>query len=263
MVHRAAKLQGLFEILCSLLLLRNFLNNKNFSALSRVPIALHASRYQLQLFGDTKMKVTSFLIPLAVASVTSAQYYNETSEPFYLVVTSDDGSINDTLSACHVGAALESLCLSHSNTSSKPNPLSGVAFHFNTSENLQPPAPSLGKPGILTWFLPSNPPIPSSVTFSYDPTTDIALPILFPGSETPQIMSFDAEDQLTITGYIDWSVSPPSGTGGFKEYHRWYACETYFGGYTYEALAWGLGPGTPENPSCVAVKVTRVFVASG
>lgn len=205
------------------------------------------------------MKITSLALPLAVASVTSAQYYNITSAPFYLVVTSDDGSINDTLTACHTGAALESLCLSNSKTLSKPNPSSPAVFNFNTSIYSQPPAPSFGTPGILTWILRSNPSIPSSVFFNYDPTTDIAVPILGPGDSNAQSLAFDAKDQLTVQGYVDWSVNPPNGTGNWKEYYRWYACNTDYAGYQYEVLAWGLGPGKPENPSCVAVKAMRVF----
>ncbi|KAF1845437.1 uncharacterized protein K460DRAFT_366317 [Cucurbitaria berberidis CBS 394.84] len=204
------------------------------------------------------MKIASLILSLIAA--TSAQYYNETSAPFKLVVTSKDGSINDTLSACHTGAALESLCLSRSNTTSKPNPSNPASFHFNTSVYAQPPSPPLGPSGILTWILPSIPPIPSSVFFNYDPTTNIAVPILGPGSESPQILTFDNLGKLAVQGYIDWSANPPNGNGGPKAYYRWYACQTYYAGYQYETLAWGLGPGKPENPTCVEVNVTRVFV---
>ena len=206
------------------------------------------------------MKTTFLALLLAAATGTSAQNYNETSAPFHLIVTSEDGSINDTLSACHTGAALESLCLSYSNTTSKPNPSNPAAFNFNTSIYSQPPAPSFGTPGILTWIVPSNPPIPSSVFFSYDPTTDIALPILGPGDEGAEQLAFDQYNRLTVQGYVDWTANPPNGNGNWKEYYRWYACRTYFTGYQYNALAWGLGPGQPENPTCVGVNVTRVFV---
>ncbi|CAO2655924.1 Nn.00g047270.m01.CDS01 [Neocucurbitaria sp. VM-36] len=204
------------------------------------------------------MKITSLI--LSLIATTTAQYYNITSPPFYLIVTSPDGSINDTLSACHTGAALESLCLSNSNSTSKPNPINAVKFSFNTTIYSEPPAPSLGTPGILTWILPASPPIPSSVFFSYEPTTDIALPILLPGDDQAQQLAFDKNEKLTVQGYVDWTVSPPDGTGGAKEYYRWYACLTYYSGYQYETLAWGLGPGKPENPSCVEVSVRRMFV---
>lgn len=206
------------------------------------------------------MKTTFLALLLAAATSASAQDYNETSAPFHLIVTSEDGCINDTLSACHTGAALESLCRSNSNTTSKPQPINPAVFNFNTSIYSQPPAPSFGTPGILTWILPSTPPIPSSVFFSYDPTTDIALPILGPGSEMAQQLAFDQHNKLTVQGYVDWSVDPPNGNGNWKEYYRWYTCRTYFSGYQYETLAWGLGPGKPEIPSCVDVNVTRVFV---
>lgn len=209
------------------------------------------------------MKATPLALCLAAATIVAAQdYYNITSRPFNLVITSKNGTINDTLGACHTGAALESLCLSNSNTTSKPNSSPAAVFNFNTSIYSQAPAPSLGVPGILTWSLQTanigN--ISSSVYFNYDPTTDIAVPILNAGSSNPQQLAFDANDKLTVQGYIDWTASPPNGTGNWKEYHRWYACDTYFAAYQYFNLAWGLGPGTPENPSCVAVDVTRVFI---
>ncbi|OAL52266.1 hypothetical protein IQ07DRAFT_505570 [Pyrenochaeta sp. DS3sAY3a] len=206
------------------------------------------------------MKTTSLALSLAVAATATAQYYNITSAPFNLVVTSSDGSINDTLSACHTGAALESLCLSNSKTVSKPNPVAPAVFRFNTSSYSQAPEPGFGIPGILTWILPSIPPIPSSVFFNYDPTTNIAVPILGPGSDQSQSLAFDAQNRLTVHGYVDWSVTPPNGTGNWKQYYRWYACQTYYAAYDYETLAWGLGPGKPKLPSCVAVSVTKVAV---
>lgn len=212
------------------------------------------------------MKSTTLALSLAAAIVATAQdsepYYNITSKPFQLVVSSEDGKIQDTLSACHTGAALESLCLSNSNTTSKPNPGDASVFNFNTSIYSQAPEPNFGVPGILTWFLTSANigSIPSSVYFSYDPTTDTALPIIRTGDSEPQSLAFDSKDLLTVQGYIDYSASPPNGTGNWKEYYRWYACETYFAAYQYETLAWGLGPNKPENPSCVAVNVTRKFV---
>jgi hypothetical protein len=205
------------------------------------------------------MKTSSLVLSLTVAAVTSAQdsYYNETSAPFHLVVTSEDGYVNDTLSACHIGAALESLCLSNAESGSSPSPLAAAVFNFNTSTYSQAPAPSLGVPGILTWWLQTSSigDVPSSVSFSYDPATNLALPILSPGDEDAQTLAFDTQDELTVQGYTS-----SNGTTTWTEYYRWYACDTYFSGYQYNALAWGLGSGKPENPSCVAVNVTRVSV---
>ncbi|KAF2818063.1 hypothetical protein CC86DRAFT_435402, partial [Ophiobolus disseminans] len=63
--------------------------------------------------------VTAFSIAALVAAASAQDsYYNITSKPFQLVLTSADSSINDTVSTCHTGAALESLCLSNSNITS-------------------------------------------------------------------------------------------------------------------------------------------------
>jgi hypothetical protein len=204
---------------------------------------------------------TTFSIAALVATA-SAQYYNITSKPFQLLLTSTDGSINDTVSACHTGAALESLCLSNSNSTSKPDPTPYSTFNFNTSSNSQAPVnhTDLGVPGILTWFLPSGNygPVPSAVHFNYDPTTDIAVPILETG-ENGQMLAFDDQDELLVQGYVQWTANPPTygETYGLK---KWYACKTYYAGYQYENLVWSLAASKPENPTCVAVEVKRVFV---
>ena len=206
------------------------------------------------------MKTT--ITAAALIAVASAQY-NITSKPFQLLLTSEDGTTNDTVSACHTGAALESLCLSNSNTTSKPDPTPYDTFNFNTTISSQPPVnhTELGVEGILTWTLPvtNYGPVPSSVFFNYDPSTDSAVPILTTGSSNPQRFSFNDQDELIVQSYIDWTADPPTYAGpyGLK---RWFACKTYYAGYQYENLVWGLGAGKPENPTCVAVNVKRVFV---
>jgi hypothetical protein len=209
------------------------------------------------------MKTTLTLIALATAASAQDPYYNITSKPFQLVLTSADGSISDTVSACHTGAALESLCLSNSNSTSKPDPTTYDTFNFNTSIYSQAPTnhTDLGVPGILTWFLPASNigPVPSSVYFNYDPSTDSAVPILTPGSDRPQLLSFNDQDELTVQSYVQWTANPPKA-GEQVGLKRWYACKTYFAGYQYENLVWGLGNHKPENPTCVAVDVKRVFV---
>jgi hypothetical protein len=204
------------------------------------------------------MKTSPLILSLTAAAVTSAQTYNETSAPFHLIVTSDDDCTNYTVSACHVGAGLESLCLSNSNTTDLRD---AEVFNLNTSANSIAPEPEFGVPGILTWFLPTNAgDIPSSVEFNYDPTSDLALPILGAGSNNPTQLAFDKEERLTVQGYTDHSVAPVSGQYNWTEYYRWFACDTLFTSYVYRNLAWGMGPQKPENPTCVAVNVTRVFV---
>jgi hypothetical protein len=208
------------------------------------------------------MKTTTTLASLLFAAAANAQFYNETSKPFQLVLTSNDTTINgSTLSTCHIGAALESLCLSNSNTTSNPNPIAPATFNFNTTADPFAPNATLGVPGILTWTLQSSiGNISSSAYFNYDPTTDIAIPFLTPGSDTPQILAFDSQDRLNIQGYINWTSTPPNATAETTAYYRWYACQTYTTGYVYENLAWGLGAGKPENPTCVSVGVKRVFI---
>jgi hypothetical protein len=210
------------------------------------------------------MKTIFSIASLIAAASAQDLFYNITSKPFQLVLTSEDGTNNDTVSACHTGAALESLCLSNSNTTSKPNPTPYSTFNFNTSIYAQAPSNdvSLGVPGILTWFLPVSNigPVPSAAYFNYDPATDIAVPILETGyGSGATMLAFNDQDELIVQSYIDWTASPPTG-GNPYGLKRWYACTTYYAGYQYDNLAWGLGPNKPENPTCVAVDVKRVYV---
>jgi hypothetical protein len=208
-----------------------------------------------------KMKTPASIA--ALIATASAQYYNVSSAGFQLVLDSHDGTINDTVSACHTGAALESLCLSNSNTTSKPNPTPYDTFYFNTTSNPYVPVnhTELGAQGILTWFLPVSNygPVPSSVYFDYDPSTNSATPILTTGSSQPQILAFNEFDELLVQSYVDWTADPPKYDGPVG-LQRWYACKTYYAGYQYENLVWGLGIAAPDNPTCVAVTVTRKFV---
>ena len=210
----------------------------------------------------TNMKASTSTLALLLAAATNAQFYNETSKPFTLVLSSSNTTINgSTLSACHTGAALESLCLSSGGGVSNPTPIAATNFNFNTSTDPFTPNATLGTPGILTWTLETaSIDVPSSVYFNYDPTTDIAIPILTPGSDRPQLLAFDDQDRLNVQGSVDWTANPPNATESVKAYYRWYACQTYYAGYAYQNLAWGLGAQEPENPTCVSVGVKRVFV---
>ena len=192
---------------------------------------------------------------LALASTAAAQFYNITSSPFFLVLSSSDTSTDgQSLAACHTGAAIESLCLT-------TNPDGASTFFFNTSAALLgAPTDALGQPGILTYNVPADPVIPSAVTFVNDPSTDSALPLFMPGDERAQQLAFDESDMLNVQGYVDWQANPPAEIGGVRAYYRWFACQTLYLGYSYRTLVWGLGSSKPENPTCVSVGVKRVFV---
>lgn len=205
------------------------------------------------------MKFTIPALALGLAGLTSAQYDVE-SKPFRLVLSSEDSKVNgQTLSACHTGAAIESLCLSGTPSTSKPDPIAPATFRFNTSSNAVTSDPAGGVPGILTFKLNATPPIPSAVSFFNDPTTNYALPLLYPGSEDAQTLAFDDKNLLNVQGYLDYSTSPPTA-GNVTSYYRWYSCATYYAGYQYVNLVWVFGEGKPETPGCAKVNVKRVFI---
>lgn len=67
------------------------------------------------------------------------------SEPFKLVLCSDDKSLNGyPLTSCHTGAAIESLCLYDK---------TGSEFRFNTTAGAPPAAKGYTPSGELVWDL--------------------------------------------------------------------------------------------------------------
>ena len=58
------------------------------------------------------MRGTIIAGALAFAAGVKAQYYANQSAPFYLVLTSQNTTLNgSTLVSCHEGAAIEGLCI--------------------------------------------------------------------------------------------------------------------------------------------------------
>jgi hypothetical protein len=203
------------------------------------------------------MMLTLSTLALTFAVLTTAQY-DVQSPPFHLVLISDDDAVNGTtLSACHSGAAIESLCLSNGNTTSSPTPLAPATFYFNTSTETQPASPG-STPGLLGYDLQASTPIPSALDFIYDPTTNYALPQFYPGTNG-KTLAFDQQDLLNVQGYVDYSVSPPKA-GEWTAYYRWFSCVTYYAGYEYANAVFALGDTEPETPDCAKVDIKRVFI---
>ena len=102
-------------------------------------------------------------------------------------------------------------------------------------------------------------PIDSSMSFSVDPSTNVALPLFSPGDYNAQFVGFDDKDLMNIAAYVDDTASPPNGNSP-RALYNWYVCETFYSSYTYSTLAWALGTGKPQNPSCKEISVKRVYV---
>ncbi|CAF9915710.1 MAG: hypothetical protein GOMPHAMPRED_000832 [Gomphillus americanus] len=198
------------------------------------------------------MQFTAILLGTitTLSSLASAQYTNR-SHAFNLVVES---STNKTLSgtrltACHSGAAIETLCTYPAASDSISD-----EFYYNYTTQSKPTS------GIITWNLPYNGNQIESepLTFQYDPSTNVALPVFIPSEDNEVFVTFDKNNYLLVLSYLDDTKTPP----GYKpqQLSRWQVCQTYYGSYTYTTLAWTLGSGKPQNPSCQAVKVKRVAI---
>jgi hypothetical protein len=222
-----------------------------------------ASYYCLSLLHTLhylKMKLAIPAITLALAASTAAQY-DKQSKPFYLVLNSENKTVNGQyLAACHEGAAIEALCLANAPSPSKPGQIAASTFTFNTSDTVVTPNATLGSPGWVTYELRGgNFNVSEPLGLYVEPTTNVALPLFYPGTSEATTLSFDEHDLLNIQGYVHDTLNPPTW-GDYVAYYRWYSCTTYYTGYTYVTLTWVLGEGAPQNPTCVKVDVKRVFL---
>ncbi|KAH8816360.1 hypothetical protein F5884DRAFT_219119 [Xylogone sp. PMI_703] len=193
---------------------------------------------------------------LALSATALAQYtFDNASDPFTLVVSSTNAAYdNHFLTACHEGAAIEALCLG--GVSGSDN-VTAPTFTFNSSTyNLaNPPANGGGAQGLLIYILqPGGINEPEALTLSYNPVSNIAVPLFEPGADYATYFSFDAEDKLNLQGAVDNGSIPQESA----PYYNWQICQTYVG-YAYTTLAWLVGSGTSNNPTCEAVTVKRVF----
>lgn len=216
------------------------------------------------------MKLITVLSSLLLAGVATAEIQ---SKPFHLVLRSANQHFDGKqLLPCHTGAAIESLCV-YGN--------SGARYHFNTTKGDTSPVKGYTPSGVLTWNLPlSNSiyifelfethlnisPGPGYVSepmsFYYDPSTNVAMPLFEPGYTTQYVTWDQSNGEMAIFDYLNDRVTPPTDA---KVYvlKNWYVCETNFEGYTYTTLNWAMGyvGAKPQNPSCVKVEVQRRFIA--
>ncbi|OAA62297.1 hypothetical protein ISF_05306 [Cordyceps fumosorosea ARSEF 2679] len=177
---------------------------------------------------------------LASALAVSAQ--NIQSKPFNLEIVSDDDTVNGKyVGACHSGAAIESLCLTD-----RP-----VTMHLNsTSEQ------DLDN-GLLTWLLPSNLPVDSSMRLIADPSSNVAQALFYPGPSGGQYVQFK-DDKLTLLSNID-DTQVPIKAGNPESLENWFFCQSYYTSYRYNTLSWVYGKAEPQNPTCVKVSVKRNY----
>jgi hypothetical protein len=193
------------------------------------------------------------LLALGITRV-AAQDLTDQSAPFYLAVTSSNATLNGSaLYPCHEGAAIEGLCLG--GPLGDGSSLDSYTYNLNFSSQAQPD-PVLGTTGVLTWVLHGgNFNLSSSMSLSYNPTSNVALPLFTP-SGTGTSVGFDDQNKMFIPQYYDDTQS----VGVFKTapIYRWSICKTYYG-YSYTTLAWIMGPGSAGNPTCQEVDVVRVF----
>ncbi|QPG96437.1 hypothetical protein C2857_004194 [Epichloe festucae Fl1] len=194
------------------------------------------------------MKPAVLLTSLSMGGLAAAQQVQ--SKPFKLIVQSEDKELNGrAFNLCHEGAAIESVCLYKD---------SSAIFHLNTTQGAQPGPGGLA--GYLTSDVPAKPPIPSSMIFYTEPSTNVAIAFFYPGSGPTQLVGFDEQEHMNVVTTLDDTTSPPNDSTP-RVLKNWYVCTTHYTSYTYKnTLNWVMGNAMPQNPSCVKVDVKRKFV---
>ncbi|TVY41625.1 hypothetical protein LOCC1_G008191 [Lachnellula occidentalis] len=209
------------------------------------------------------ISTTTGFLALAVAQfITLALAQNISSAPFYLVLKSKKLTLDGAyLLPCHEGAALSALC-----PTTKPlTNLLHSQFSFNTTHIA---AQSPLNDGVLAWNQPASTGlndtpinIPQAMSFQYDDSSNVAVALFF--FHYPTLVEFASDDQLKIFSYRDDTKPLALGTGPSdhtQHLSRWYVCDTIVTSYLYQTLAWVLGKGKPQNPSCQKVEVFRKWV---
>ncbi|KAF2112516.1 hypothetical protein BDV96DRAFT_648773 [Lophiotrema nucula] len=205
------------------------------------------------------MKPTLTFLATLAATATAQFDYTKRSAPFNLIVlSSTNDTLNGTLlSACHEGAAIEGFCRG---PKLSDTPTYGATFYFNTSYETNETV-VYDNYGSLDYdlLISGNQTVPSAMQLVYDPTSNVAVPILYPsGGETYSSVYFDKSEELYIQSWKDDTVDP--AVSKEEKVKQWYVCTTYYS-YTYVTLAWVVGKNaTPQNPTCQKVTVKRVWV---
>ncbi|KAF1844587.1 uncharacterized protein K460DRAFT_429333 [Cucurbitaria berberidis CBS 394.84] len=197
-----------------------------------------------------------------VAAQSSPPWYDVQSSAFRLILKSDNDTYDGhALGACHQGAAVEGLCLT-GDTIDDPA-VSYTTFYHNVSSSENATVNANDTLGVLNYILTIGGGInvPSAMKFSQSPGSNIADPIFSPGWDDFTPIAFDEEcGSAYIPIYQDDTVSPPSYYNPTLKLKNWYICLTRFS-YLYTTLVYKFGvTGEPQNPTCVAVEVVRVWV---
>lgn len=203
------------------------------------------------------MRSTIFVPVLATLAAAQSQYTTRSPDFHLVVFSTTNETINNTaLVACHEGAAIEGFCRGPKLPDTSGY---GTNFYFNTSsENTVPGAANI--PGILSYDLviADNQTVPSSMNVASTLVSNVAVPVIYPGTSSAYEVYFDEADELYVLSWRDDTVDP--AVGKEERLKQWYICTTYYS-YTYVTLAWVIGKGVnPQNPTCQKVTVKRVWV---
>ena len=121
----------------------------------------------------TSIMALAFAFAASVFAQADQPYWNITSKPFSLVLSSKNKTLDNTaLFACHEGAAIEGLCVS----STKPSK-STKQFNFNTTVY------DKSGSGIVVWLLKGgNFQVSSALQIGSNLISNVDVPVFFPGS---------------------------------------------------------------------------------
>lgn len=225
--------------------------------------------------------VSALLWASSLAQTISVEYIVDQSADFNLVVQSSNKTLNGKLlSACHIGAAHESLCIIPvpTNFTEKYN-----IFQFNSTRavctetnstgtfiydcSFQPTDPALVLGSITWWYYytfgSSLGRSPQAVYMDFNAASNVVQMQIgdFYDKLVPEQIAFDKKGLMNIPAYMDDRLEPNYELLDTPQIlYRWYICLTYWSVYHYYTLNWVAGAHSPQNPTCQKVDIKRVFI---
>jgi hypothetical protein len=182
----------------------------------------------------------SLLVGIVLSAPTTPPTSTEVT-PFYLQVSSATNATLNSMSlfACHVGAAIEKLCIDKTTTVMSKPPSFGLNTTYYASRGMEG--------GNLIYNMPYNDKQHLWAGSGLGSKSGVAI-VWFepsPASDSEQYpMGFDKEGVMKLGGKEEWQVCRDSTNGS----------------YHYEVLAWvyGGGPAKHEGEECHPVTVRKV-----
>lgn len=202
------------------------------------------------------MRISILLTVLAVATLHASALYMDQTDPFNLVILSQNQTINGTkLVVCHEGPKDEALCLGGRAVSGN------FPFKLNYTSSI-PIDPVIGKVGFINYVW-KNVEMAFSQSMSFFQTTGNLFMPMFRDQHFNEV-AIQHDGKLVVTGQEIQKSDDPITDAVRTVYSWWWACmnkdpHEIWGWWYYHTLSFEGDDGVPINPTCQKVEVIAVF----